>query len=87
MKPLEFKEIKEDFEKEQKRWESLKIGDIIYDQQPRFGDIDYHEVEIKKINIDERLVIAYDRANSLNPNKKITLSNFLTKEELNNFLT
>lgn len=84
MKPSNFKEIKENFEKEQKRWESLKVGDIILDEQPRFFDYDYHEAEIKEINIEERYVIAYDRASSIDPNKEIRLSCFLTEEEFNN---
>lgn len=84
MKPREFQEIKERFEKEDKRWKSLKVGDTIYDQQARFIDFDYHEAEIKEINLEERYVIAYDRASSLNPNKEIRLSGFLTQEEFNN---
>lgn len=84
MKPSEFNEIKENFEKQQKRWESLKVGDAIYDEQPRWFDYDYHEAEIKEINLDERYVIAYDKSDSMNPNKEIKLTGFLTEEEFKN---
>lgn len=81
MKPSEFYEIMERFVKEDKRWRAFKVGDTIYDEQPRFIDFDYHEAEIKEINLEERYVIAYDRADSINPNKEIRLSGFLTQEE------
>lgn len=84
MKPREFQEIKERFKKEDKRWKALKVGDTIYDAQPRWGDMDYHKAEIKEINLEERYVIAYDRADRINPNKEIKLFGFLTQEEFNN---
>ena len=66
------------------RWQSLKEGDVIYDEQIRYLDVDYHKAIIKKINIDERYVIAYDVSNGVDPNDEIKLTNFLTEEEFNN---
>ena len=55
MKPKEFAEIKKRFEQDQSRWESLSVGDVIYDEQARGGwDMDYHKMIIDSINIEER---------------------------------
>jgi len=77
MKPKEFDKLKSDFEKEQKYWESLKIGDIIYDEQTRYFDIDYHKMVIDSINIEKREVVAHD----VDGTHRDTLQYFLTKKE------
>lgn len=68
-------------DKEQKYWKSLKKGDIIYDVQPRFFDIDYHKAIIKEININKQYVIAYDVSNNVYPDNEIKLTSFITQEE------
>jgi len=80
MKPAEFSEIMIRFVEEQKRWKALKIGDIIYDSQPRGGEMDYHKMEIDAINVDERVVMAHDVEGSHHD----TLKGFLTEKEFNN---
>jgi len=77
MKPAEFYEIMIRFVDEQKRWKSLNIGDIIYDAQCRYGDIDYHKMKILEIDIDERTIKAHD----VTGNHQDTLHGFLTEEE------
>lgn len=77
MKPSEFNEIKERFEKEQARWESLNVGDIIYDEQARGFDFDYHKMKILEINMDERVVLAEDVVGS----HIAELSHFFTETE------
>lgn len=74
MKPKEFEE-------EQKYWESLRRGDVIYDVQYRFFDVDYHKAIIKEINIDERYIIAYDVSSNVYPDNEIKLTSFITQEE------
>ncbi len=78
MKPRDFYKILEDFVKEDAYWRALKVGDIIYDEQPRGFDNDYHEMRIDSIDIEEREVVAHDTANPLHT---ATLSYFLTQEE------
>jgi hypothetical protein len=80
MKPAEFSEIMIDFVEEQKRWKSLKVGDVIYDEQPREFEFDYHKMKILEINIEERVVLAEDIAGD----HIAELSYFLTEEEFNN---
>jgi len=53
------------------------VGDIIYDEQPRGYEYDYHKMEIDSIDIEERVVEAHDVAG----NHKGTYSLFLTEEE------
>lgn len=77
MKPKEFYEIMERFVEEQKRWKALKVGDIIYDEQARGGEMDYHKMKITAINVDERSVMASDVVGSHGD----TLSCFLTEAE------
>jgi len=77
MKPAEFYELMERFVAEQKRWKSLKRGDIIYDSQARGGEMDYHKMEITAINVDERSVMASDVAGGHHD----TLSSFMTEAE------
>lgn len=79
MKPKEFYQMMELFVKDDKRWRALKVGDTIYDEQPRHGDIDYHKMIIDEINLDEREVIAHDAEGD----HKATLGYFLTEEEFN----
>lgn len=77
MKPKEFYEIMENFVKEEKRWRSLNIGDIIYESICRGFDFDYHKMKIDEINVEEREVKAHDVEGS----HKATLSCFFTQEE------
>jgi len=77
MKPQEYREIREKFYKEQRYWNNLKVGDTIYDEQPRCFDMDYHRMIIDEINIEERQVKAHDAEGD----HKATLSYFLTQEE------
>jgi hypothetical protein len=77
MKPAEFNEIMIRFVDEQKRWKALKVGDIIYDEQCRGIEMDYHKMEITAINVDERIVMASDVVGGHHD----TLSCFLTEAE------
>ena len=56
MKPSEFLEIKEKFEKEQLYWEALKPGQIVFEEFGRFFDMEYYKHEIVSINIEERVL-------------------------------
>jgi len=78
MKPREFYKIMTDFVEEDKRWKALQVGDIIYDEQSRGFENDYHEMRIDSVNVDEREVVAHDTSN---PSYVRTLGYFLTKEE------
>jgi hypothetical protein len=84
MKPREFNEIMIAFVEEDKRWKALKVGDSVYTCSPAGLDLDYFRAEIKEINLEERYVIAYDRADRINPDREIKLTGFLTQEEFNN---
>lgn len=77
MKPVEFYEILIRFVEEDKRWRALKVGDIIYDEQARSFEFDYHKMVIDSIDIDERKVIAHD----VEGGHSATLSYFLTELE------
>ena len=77
MKPAEFYKIMTDFVEEEKRWKAMKIGDIIYDEQCRGCEFDYHKMEITAINADERSVMASDVAGGHHD----TLSCFYTEAE------
>lgn len=80
MKRNEFEKIVEDFYDEEKRWKSLKKGDVIYDEQARSFEFDYHKMIIKELNVEERYLITYDVSN---PNYVAKLSFFLTEDEFN----
>jgi len=81
MKPSEFAEIKEKFEKEQLYWESLKPGMIIYEEFGRGGwDMEYYKHEIISINIDERTLTTKDYSRH---GEIVELKSFSTIEELN----
>ena len=82
MKPKEFLKIKTDFQKEQKYWEALKIGDIIYEEVSRSFEFDYHKAIIKEIYIDDRYIIVEDI--SVTPSKTKKYSYFLTETEFKN---
>jgi len=77
MKPAEFNEIMIRFVVEQQRWMGLKRGDIIYDEQCRGSEMDYHKMEIDAINVNERVVQAHDVVGGHHD----TLSCFLTEAE------
>lgn len=79
MRPAEFRKISETFNKEQLRWESLKEGDIIYNEQPIGYDVDYYKMKIDTINVEERNIIAHDVVG----NHKGMVFAFLTEEEFN----
>ena len=70
-----------DFVKEDKRWRALKPGDAIYTASPAGLDFDYFKAVIKEINVEERLVIAYDKSDRIYPDREIKLTGFMTQEE------
>lgn len=76
MKPSEFKEIKEKYLKEQKRWKSLKVGDKVYETG---NDRDLFEIIIKQISVKERYIIGIDKSQN---DKKVKLYGFYTTKEL-----
>jgi hypothetical protein len=77
MKPKEFYEIMEEFVEEEKFWKELKVGDVIYDEQPGGIEFDYFKMIIDKINIKERYVVAHDDEY---PDRTRTLTSFITQE-------
>ena len=77
MKPKEFYEIMKDFVEEQEFWESLKVGDVIYDEQPGGLMMDYFKMIIDSINVEERYVVAHDDEY---PDRIRTLTSFITQE-------
>jgi hypothetical protein len=81
MKPSEFYKIMKDFVKEDKWWRALKVGDSIYTASPAGLDIDYFKAVIKEINLEERFVIAYDKADRVYPDNEIKLTGFFTQKE------
>jgi hypothetical protein len=79
MKPSEFLEIKEKFEKEQVYWESLYPGMIVFEEFGRFFDMEYFKHEIISVNIDERILKTKDHSQK---GKIVELKSFYTIEEL-----
>lgn len=79
MKKSEFEEIKKKFEAENKRWEKLKVGQSVYESVARWFDMEYFEIIIDEINVDERYIVGRDQSQG---GKKVTLSGFDTVEEL-----
>jgi hypothetical protein len=77
MKPKEFQKIMKDFVEEQEFWESLNVGDVIYDEQPAGIEFDYFKMIIESINIEERYVVAHDDEY---PDRIRTLTSFITQE-------
>ena len=77
MKPKEFFKIMQEFVDEDRRWRTLKVGDTIYDEQGRGGEIDYHEMKIDGINVEERYILAHDVVGD----HIGTLGYFLTEKE------
>ena len=67
------------FINEQERWKALEVGDTIYEEVVRCGDIDYHEMKIENINVKERYVSAHD----VKGDYMTTLEDFLTEQEFN----
>ena len=60
MKPVEFYKILITFIEEDKRWRALKVGDVVYDEQSRSFEFDYHKMVIDEIDVDERQIKAHD---------------------------
>lgn len=85
MKSKEFYEILEKFVYEQERWKKLKVGDIVYDEEPRFIENDYHKAIIKEINVNERFIIVNDL--SVTPIEEKKYHNFVTQEEFNKLIS
>lgn len=79
MKKSEFEEIKKKFELENARWEKLKIGQSVYESVARFWDMEYFEIIIDEINIDERFIIGRDQSQN---GKVVKLFCFETVKEL-----
>jgi hypothetical protein len=82
MKPDEFFKIMYQFADEQERWKALKVGDTIYEEVARGGEMDYHEMKIDEINVEERFIKAHDVVG----NHSGTVGCFLTKEQFNKLL-
>lgn len=57
---------------------TLKIGDIIYEEQSRFIDYDYHPQTIRKIDIDNCKILTYEE--SINVEKWIESFHIYNKE-------
>ena len=59
----EFEQITQEFNEEQKRWESLKVGDLVYEEDYRdpFGR-EFFEHEIVSIDIDNRKLTTKDHS-------------------------
>lgn len=79
MKKSEFQEIKKKFEAENIRWNKLKVGQSVYESVARFWDMEYFEVIIDEINVDERFIIGRDQSQN---GKVVQLSCFDTVGEL-----
>ncbi len=85
MKPREFYKIMVDFVEEDKRWRALKPGDSVYTMSPAGLDFDWFRAEIKKINLEERYVIAIDKSDKVYPDNEIKLTDFYTQEQYDKF--
>lgn len=77
MTTKEFEDMKLKFYKEQARWESLKVGDPVYETG---WDTDVFEIIIDQINVSERYIIGRD----MSQNEKVVrlTGGFYTRTEL-----
>ncbi len=76
----EFKKIERNYLKERKRLERIKPGQLIWNEAPRAGDMDYHPAIVKKVNVDGAYVTAIDVSDEGHPERKYY--SFLTESEL-----
>ena len=59
----EFEEITQEFNEEQKRWERLKVGDLVYEEDYRDPIArEFFEHEIVSIDIDNRVLTTKDHS-------------------------
>ena len=76
---LDLKEKLVEFEEEEKRWNDVKIGDIVYEQDMWN---DFFDFKVEKVNIEERYLIASSPTNTNLPSEQHKkLFGFYTKEE------
>lgn len=81
MTTKEFKLIEKSYKTEQHRWSNLQIGQFVYIEFGRFIEMEYYMCAIKSIDVDNRKVEVIEFSQN---EKEITISGFLTIEELNN---
>lgn len=79
MNTAEFKEIRGEYLREQRRWKSLSPGQIVFDVVGRGIDHDYFRVIISKVNVEERYIIGNDYSQN---GKEVKLHGFSTIPEL-----
>jgi len=79
MRPSDFIEVKEKFEKEQVRWEALKPGMIVYEECIRSFEPEHYEHEIISIDINNRKLVTKDYSQH---GKIVDLTCFSTEAEL-----
>lgn len=79
MNKKEFNKIKKEFEEEEKRWNSLAIGQEVYEDVFRGSDTEYFSIIIDEINVDERYIVGRDLSQE---NKVVRLEVFSTEKEL-----
>lgn len=86
MKPREFLKIMIEYADEDRRWNTLKVGDVIYEELCAGMEFEYAKMIIDEIDLEERIVMAHDAEtpfkHPLNQKKK-PLASFLTEEEFN----
>ena len=75
----EFQGIKKNYYKEEERFNNIKIGDLVWEAVPRWGDIDYHPAIVDGVNVDERCVEVIDISSK---NERKRYYGFLTESEL-----
>ena len=75
-----FNKIELNFKNSISRLSNIKVGDFVYEEFPRFFDMEYFKVKVTEINIDEQYIIGEDTSQN---NKVVTLYSFLTQEEFN----
>jgi hypothetical protein len=75
----EFAIIKKEFEKEEKRWNELKIGQVVYEMSA-VDSSDIFAIKIRQIDIKNRTILGFDR--SSNKRQLVKFSIFYTKKEL-----
>lgn len=79
MNKQEFEKIEKEYYAEKKRWESLKVGQKVYEEFPRFFDMEYFKLEIVEIDVDNRKAKVLDHSQN---GKERIMSHFSTIEEL-----
>jgi hypothetical protein len=70
--------LKNNRDKFQQLLKTLKVGDVVYEEQARFLDYDYHPQIIKEIDIDNCKVLTYEE--SIKAEKWVTCFHLYNKE-------